>query len=122
MLFAGLPIPEVNVPIRHGGEQIAIVDLLLAYWRLVLEYEGRQHALDTTQFQADIFRYSRLRTAGYEYVQITQSMLNQPRALALHIHQALLNRGYGGPPPQFGRRWHSLFEPIAVKPHLRAVS
>lgn len=122
MRSAGLPEPAVNAAVHHGSDQIAIVDLLLGEWRLALEYEGRQHALDTRQFQVDIVRYARLREAGYEYVQITQPMLNSPRALVTHIHQVLVRRGYGGPPPRFGRAWHALFEPIAVRPRLRAVS
>ena len=110
--FAGLPAPEINVPVMHGNDQIAIVDLLLENWRLAIEYEGRQHALDTHQFQHDITRYARLREAGYEYVQVTQRMLRQPQTVALHIEQVLRRRGYEGPPPTFGHRWRSLFQSI----------
>lgn len=122
MCAAGLPKPEVNAPVFDGGERIAIADFLLEPWRLIVEYEGRQHALDTHQFQVDITRYARLRRAGYDYVQVTQQMLNQPRALATHIHQALIRRGFTGPPPRFGQEWDALFAKIATRPRLRAVS
>lgn len=119
--YSGLPQAEINADVFGDGQRLAIVDLLLRAWRLVLEYEGRQHALDPNQFAHDIKRYARLREAGFEYVQITHEMLEQPRALVLQIHQILVRRGYSGPPPVFGRRWDSLFEPIRVRPHLRAV-
>lgn len=118
---AGLPAPDVNADVEHRGRRIAIADFLYLSWRLVLEYEGRQHALDPTQFGTDIVRYARLREAGFEYIQVTHEMLQQPRALVLRIHQTLVRRGYAGPDPVFGRRWDSLVEPIRVRPHLRAV-
>jgi len=120
--FSGLPTPDVNADVEYNGRRIAIVDFLYMWWRLVLEYEGRQHALDADQFRHDIARYARLREAGFEYVQVTNEMLRQPRALVLQIHQTLVRRGYSGPAPSFGRRWNSLFEPIRARPHFRAVS
>jgi hypothetical protein len=121
VVFSGLPVPEVNADVHAAGRRIAIVDLLLETWRLVLEYEGRQHALDTGQFARDVTRYAELREAGYEYVQVTHEMLQRPRALAIRIHRVLARRGYHGPAPVFARRWDSLFEPIRARPHLRAV-
>lgn len=119
--FSGLPVPEVNADVEHGGRRIAIVDLLYRIWRLVLEYEGRQHALDAQQFGIDITRYAGLREASYEYLQVTHEMLEQSRALVLKVHQMLRQRGYDGPAPAFGKRWSSLFEPIGARPSLRAV-
>lgn len=115
LAYSGLPVPEVNAAIEHGGRRIAIVDLLYSRWRLVLEYEGRQHALDAHQFGRDIIRYSDLRGAHYEYIQVTYEMLKQPRAVVMTIHRALVSRGYDGPAPAFGDRWNSLFEPVHVR-------
>lgn len=114
MVFAGLPAPEINADVEHGGRRVAIVDFFFRYWRLVLEYEGRQHALDPRQFQVDITRFADLRRASCEYLQVTSAMLDQPRALVLVIYRALVQRGYEGPAPTFGARWDSLFEPIAL--------
>ncbi len=116
LAYSGLPSPQVNADIEHGGRRIAIVDLLYARWRLVVEYEGRQHALDRRQFGRDIVRYSDLRGADYEYIQVTFEMLEQPRAVVMTIHQALVRRGYDGRSPVFGDRFNSLFEPIPVQP------
>lgn len=122
LAYSGLPEAQINADAEDQGRRIAIADFLYRWWRLILEYEGRQHAFDMAQFGTDIVRYARLREAGFEYVQVTQEMLAQPRALALHVHRVLARRGYAGPPPRFGARWNSLFEPIRARPHLRAVS
>jgi hypothetical protein len=122
VVFAGLPTPEVNAELVVNGRRLGCVDLLFRLWLLVLEYEGRQHAETVEQFGIDIARYAGFRDEQVAYLQITNEMLRQPRALALRIHRMLVDRGYDGPAPVFGARWRSLFEPIAVRPPLRAVS
>ena len=115
--FAGLPAPEVNHDIVEDGVFLACGDLVYLAWKLVVEYEGRQHAEDTAQFNTDISRYKRLRGRQWEYEQITQELLRQPRTMVRHVHQKLVDRGYDGPAPVFGSRWQSLFEPIRLTPH-----
>lgn len=119
MAAAGLPTPEVNADVYFNGMRIAIVDLLIPEWQLALEYEGRQHALNAAQFGTDIKRYAALRQAGFEYIQITNEMIQQPRALMIQIHQVLTRRGYDGPPPTFGARWNSLHRTIVPPPQPR---
>ncbi|GAA3516552.1 hypothetical protein GCM10022234_09710 [Aeromicrobium panaciterrae] len=114
-VFAGLPSPEVNADIFESDERLGCVDLLYRAWRLAVEYEGRQHAESSEQFRIDIARYARFREAGVEYVQVTNEMLGQPRALATLIHRKLRERGYDGPHPVFGRRWNDLFGTITVR-------
>lgn len=111
--FAGLPQQEVNVDIRDHGVFLACVDLLYRAWRLIVEYEGRQHAQDPRQFNHDIGRYAGLRSARWDYFQVTQELLVHPRTLVLRIHAKLVERGYDGPEPEFGRLWRSLFEPVS---------
>ena len=122
VVFSGLPVPEVNVDLVVNGRRLGCVDLLFRVWMLVLEYEGRQHAETAEQFGIDIVRYAGFRDELVAYLQVTNEMLRQPRALVLRVHQMLVDRGYDGPAPVFGARWRSLFEPIAVRPPLRAVS
>ena len=114
VVAAGLPTPEVNAPIFHAGRRLAIVDLLFALWRLIVEFEGRQHALDANQFNRDIVRYADLRSVDYAYVQVTHEMSRQPRAVVLTIDQALRRQGFDGPAPVFGERWDALFRPIRI--------
>ncbi len=109
---AGLPTGVPNGPVMLGGERLAIGDLVLDEYHLVLEYEGRQHAEDAHQFGVDIERYRRLRRAGWAYVQVVAADLQRPRALVERVHDELRRRGYGGPGPHFGSLWHALDRPI----------
>lgn len=112
ILACGLPAPELNVDLEVHGEWLGIVDFLFRDWLLVLEYEGRQHAFNVEQFNKDIKRYERYRSANVAYIQITKEMLDAPRALMQLIHQALTSRGYEGPAPHFGSRWAALSMPV----------
>lgn len=102
---AGLEAPEVNAPITDGPDLLAVGDLVFRRWRLVVEYEGRQHAFDTRQFEWDIERYRRLREAGWSYLRLTARDLANPRRLARLVHRALVAQGYDGPAPDFGTVW-----------------
>lgn len=112
LVFAGLPVPEVNVPLVVDGEQIGIVDLLIRCVMLALEYEGRQHAESTRQFNRDIQRYAGFRRGEVEYLQITSEMVEKPKVMVHRVHARMAELGYDGPPPVFGARWSSLFEPM----------
>jgi hypothetical protein len=112
LVAAGLPRPEVNVDLVVDGVWLGCVDLLYRTWMLVVEYEGRQHAFDVEQFNGDIGRYGGFRRRDVAYVQATQEMLNQPRALVRHVYDELVRRGYDGPPPEFGDQWRALFRRV----------
>lgn len=106
---AGLPCPESNVDLYdESGTFLGCGDLVYRWLRLVIEYEGRQHALDTAQFQRDLHRYARYRGAGIAYVQVTSAMTKSPITLVHTIHRAMVEQGYTGPPPRFGAEWQRL--------------
>lgn len=112
LVAAGLPRPESNVDVhdRHG-RFLACGDLVYRWLRLLIEYEGRQHAFDVAQFERDIHRYGGLRGEEWVYVQVVASMLARPAELVGAIHRLMVAQGYDGPGPSFvGRRWQSLFE------------
>lgn len=110
--FAGLPEPEVNVPLVVAGERLGIVDLLIPSVTLVLEYEGRQHAESVSQFNRDIHRYAAFRRHGVEYLQITNEMLDKPKVLVQRVHARMVELGFDGPGPVFAGLWSALFAPI----------
>lgn len=115
IVFSGLPRPEVNVEVRDdAGTLVGIGDLVYRLWRLVVEYEGRQHALDVHQFARDIDRYGGFRRLGWDYYQVTNERLARPRAMVMSLYEQLTERGYDGPAPVFGRRWSSVFRPVTV--------
>ncbi|KAA1425362.1 hypothetical protein FE697_005790 [Mumia zhuanghuii] len=108
----GLPLPDVNVDLVVKGRWLGCVDLLYLTWLYVVEYEGRQHAFDTAQFNGDIGRYGRFRRNDVTYLQVTQEKLARPRALVREVHADLVALGYEGPPPVFGRDYRALFRKI----------
>lgn len=107
----GLPVPEINGDIVEQGEFLGCGDLVFRLWKLVVEYEGRQHAFSTKQFHVDIDRYARFRRHDWAYLQATAQQLANPRVFVLRVYDELVRRGYTGPPPIFGPEWRALFEP-----------
>lgn len=114
--FSGLPRPEVNRDVfDEDGFFLGCGDLVYRLWKVLIEYEGRQHAFDDAQFERDIDRSAGFRRVNWEYVQVTNKKLARPKSLVMQVHQHLVARGYRGPAPVFGRRWKSLFaQPIPV--------
>lgn len=117
LVFAGLPHPEVNLDIRDSrGELLGCGDLVLPVWKVLVEYEGRQHEDDIAQWNADIDRYRGFRDAGWRYVQVTHEKLMLPQKLVSEVYGQLLRAGYDDPAPVFGTRWRSLFAPMRATP------
>lgn len=112
LVFAGLPAPEVNVPIMAGDELLGIVDLLIRVVMLALEYEGRQHAESIAQFNRDIERYAAFRRSGVEYLQVTREMTTKPKVMVQRVDARMVELGYEGSRPVFGPLWDSLFQTI----------
>lgn len=112
LVFAGLPVPEVNRELAADGRVVAIGDLVYLLWRLVVEYEGSHHHLDRRQWTGDIDRYSWFRENDLRYVQVTKEKLARPRALVSEVYRHLLVGGYDGAAPTFGPRFASLFAPV----------
>lgn len=121
--FSGLPKPEVNKDVRNDvGELLGYGDLIYLLWKLLVEYEGRQHLTDLSQWNGDIDRYRGFRDDGWRYVQVTNEKLETPKKLVSEVYGQLVRGGYDGPAPSFGTRWSSLFDAIEVHSHLKAVS
>lgn len=112
--FAGLPEPEVNVPVDVGPEATVIGDLVYPCYRTQVEVEGVQHQEDRAQYRRDLDRYELLRDHSRRYVQVTKEHLASPRLAVGRVYRSLLKAGYGGPPPHFGELWRLLFAPLSV--------
>jgi hypothetical protein len=113
VVFAALPVPEVNRAIElRTGVQVT-PDLWFEDYGQAVEYEGSHHQDDRAQYNADIDRYAAYRRHEVPYEQVTKERMRSPRATVRLVHAALVARGYDGPPPDFGEQWESLFQPIA---------
>jgi hypothetical protein len=93
-----LPAPQPQVPIRdRWGHVLVHGDLGYEEWKLVLEYEGRQHA-DADQFGRDIDRYSLMAADGWTPLRFASRHLNRSVVVS-RTKRALISRGWR-PPPQ----------------------
>lgn len=73
LAFAGLPLPDVNLPIEMGDGVILTPDLWYAAQRVAIEYEGGHHQEDRGQYTSDIDRYASFRRGRITYLQVTRS-------------------------------------------------
>ena len=121
-VFAGLPMPDVNVAIEVVPGVELTPDFRFADYGQVVEYEGGQHQDDRAQYVADIDRYALYRRHDVPYELITKERMRSPKATARLVHAALVVRGYDGPPPDFDGLWLTLFQPLAdlVRPRRAA--
>ncbi len=73
LVRAGLPEPRLNVPIVDAfGRFIAFGDLVYSEEKVLVEYDGEQHRLDSVQFQHDIARHETLLEAGWIHIRETK--------------------------------------------------
>lgn len=111
--FAGIPVPEVNVQVELAPGVILTPDLWWERYRQAVEYEGSQHQEDRPQYNSDIDRYADYRKHDAHYVQVTKERMRSPKATVRKVYAELVERGYDGPPPEFGPMWEALFLPLA---------
>ncbi|WP_448623715.1 hypothetical protein [Geodermatophilus sp. URMC 64] len=93
LLVSDLPDPQPQVPVHdRWGRAIAHGDLGYAEWKVLLEYEGRQHAeLDT--FGSDIDRYSLMAADGWLVLRLAKRHLNRGTVVE-RTRGTLLSRGW----------------------------
>lgn len=95
VLRAGLPEPEVNAEIRVNGRLVAIGDVVFRRWKVVVEYDGRQHRTDDAQFARDRERLLALQLAGWIVVVVRAEGLSRGRARTVaEIRAALTAHGW----------------------------
>lgn len=94
LLDSDLPEPDIEVPVHdRWGREVAHADLGYVRWKLVLEYEGRQHA-GMEQFDRDIDRYSLMAADGWLVLRFAKRHLNGPWTVVDRTRRALLSRGW----------------------------
>ena len=94
LLASDLPDPEVQVPVcDRRGRVVAHGDLGYSHWKIVLEYEHRQHA-DPDRFRRDIDRYSLMGADGWLVLRFAGQHLVGPRTVVERTRSALLSRGW----------------------------
>lgn len=110
LVFARLPEPACNVVLVDDyGHFLGRGDLVLARWKVLVEYDGWHHERSAAQRQQDLRRRERLEAAGWVVIVITSGDLGRPREIPWRVHRALSARGYAGPPPRMNVMWSRWF-------------
>lgn len=111
IVLAGLPEPEVNLKLRDEyGDVVRRFDLSYPDVRLLVEYDGRQHAEDPEQYDSDIYRREDLDRWGWRLVVVTsKGIYRKPEETLLRVHRALKERGATGLPARLSDAWRPHF-------------
>jgi hypothetical protein len=92
LIDGGLPAPVPQVPVHdRRGREVAHGDLGYPEWKVLVEYEGRQHA-DVRQFGIDIDRYSLMAADGWLVVRLGRLHLRREVVID-RVGRALRSRG-----------------------------
>ncbi len=93
ILEAGLPAPQVNVPVHDGdGGWLARPDLSYPQWRIALEYQGDHHRTDRRQWQVDIRRIRTLQEHDWIVLLGSANDLERPASLLRALRGAICGR------------------------------
>lgn len=110
IVLAGLPEPSVNVIRRwENGAWCRRYDLCYERIKLVVEYEGRQHAEDPRQWQSDLVRREEFDDEGYRLLIVTaEGIYRHPQRTLERVRRQLVLRGWGDV-PHLNEHWHLHF-------------
>jgi hypothetical protein len=90
---AGLPRPVAQFRVLDGaGRFVARVDLAWPEWKVAVEYDGHDHALDDRRGR-DVERIDALRRLGWFVVVVTSRQYATPGWIERRVREALGERG-----------------------------
>jgi len=110
IVLAGLPEPQVNVELLDvNGRVLFRFDLSYPDLRLVVEYDGRQHREDLTQWDHDTDRRDWLDAHGWLLVPVfSRGIYRDPAKTVARVETALRSRG-AVLPRQLSDAWRPYF-------------
>jgi hypothetical protein len=106
IVFAGLPEPQVNFILRIAdGEWRWRFDLCYPEYKLIIEYDGRQHAFDSGQWIHDLERREWLDQDGWRMIiVVSEDIYVHPLRTLQRVKAALEDRG-ARVPKSFNQEW-----------------
>ncbi|HEX3197281.1 MAG TPA: DUF559 domain-containing protein [Propionibacteriaceae bacterium] len=115
LVLAGLPEPTVNLIIRNpDGSWRMRFDLSYPGLKLIIEYDGRQHAENGGQWRRDLSRREELDRQGWRWIVVTlDDLRDAPEAVLNRVREALIDRGAVGIRRRFKTEWIRYFAPRA---------
>lgn len=94
LMSSDLPKPTTQLPVCNAkGIVVAHADLGYEEWRVLIEYEGRQHS-EGDQFGRDIERYSRMAADGWTVLRFSSVHLRTPWLIVERVRASLTARGW----------------------------
>ncbi len=94
LVASDLPDPRPQVPVcDRWGRVVAHGDLGYEEWKVLLEYEGRQHA-EPEQFGRDVDRYSLMAADGWLVLRFAARHAESPTLVVDRTRRALQSRGW----------------------------
>ena len=111
IVLAGLPEPTVNHKIRdENGHVVIRLDLSYPGLKLIIEYDGRQHAEDIKQWNRDLERREVFDDTEWRILVVTaKGIYHEPERTLERIRKALVNRGCTTVPRHLSEDWHPYF-------------
>ncbi|GAB6986100.1 DUF559 domain-containing protein [Nocardioides pyridinolyticus] len=110
IVLAGLPEPTTNVQLHdESGALRRRFDLYYRAGRVIVEYDGRQHAEDVRQWRRDLHRREELDDEHYRILVVTaEGIYRKPEETLLRVRRVLLERGVAHVPP-INDTWRDYF-------------
>jgi len=110
IVLAGLPEPEVNHVVYHeDGTWKRRYDLWYPSARLIVEYDGRQHAHDERQWNHDLKRREEFDDEELKVLVVTsEGIFVDPAKTLMRVRRNLILRGFG-PVPPLSEEWKQYF-------------
>lgn len=94
LVTSDLPDPQPQLPVHdRWGRIVAHGDLGYERWKVLLEYEGRQHA-EPEQFGRDVDRYSLMAADGWLVLRFAARHAESPTVVVDRTRRALISRGW----------------------------
>jgi hypothetical protein len=95
LVLAGLPEPRVDVrEINEDGTWRRRYDLCYPEFKLIIEYDGRQHAEDVDQWHTDLQRREELDDQDYRILVVTaRGIFVEPERTIERVRRQLIARG-----------------------------
>ncbi len=111
LVLAGLPEPKVNLILRdRSGDWRFRLDLSYPDVKLVVEYDGRQHAEDSEQWGRDLTRREFFDRWGWRLIVVrADGIYNDPERTLQRVATALRERGATAIPRRFSSEWRQHF-------------
>jgi very-short-patch-repair endonuclease len=107
LVLAGLPAPEVNFILHQpDGSWWMRFDMCYPALKLIIEYDGRQHAEDSGQWLSDIKRREALDRMQWRIIVVTRhDYFSAPEEVLHRVRDALIERGMLGVRRRFRTEW-----------------